>query len=158
MCKGSILPASSCDVPCLTNAETAMPCHGERWLRLAFIGMLWKTESLGFFFFFLQQKGQYKYKSWTPINSLRKRAAKPCARLFSSASEMTGSFQTKPGSAFFQCRCVLVLLCPVRCTILKSPTGHLFATMFLAVLHPSCPKIESAQSSKSIVSASCGDN
>lgn len=66
----------------------------------------------------------------------------------SSASEMTGSFQTEWGIAFFP---VPVLLCPGKQAILKSPTGHLFATLFLAVLHPSCPKIESAQSSKSIL-------
>lgn len=78
-------------------------------------------------------------------------AAKPSAYPFSSASEMTGSFQTELGDAFFQCRCMLVLLCPVKYIILKSPTGHLFAKMFLAILHPSCTEIECAQRSKFIL-------
>lgn len=46
---------------------------------------------------------------------------------------------------------LLALLCPVKCIILKSPTGHLVARMFLAVCHQSCPKIEFAQRSRTIL-------
>ena len=106
------------------------------------IGTLLENKS-SWNFFFLRQKGQYKHKSWTPINSPCKRSSKASACLFPSASEMTECFQTALGSAFFQCQCMLVLPCPVKYIILKCPTGHLLATMFLAVLHPWCPDIKS---------------
>lgn len=131
-----------CDSAHLTSVLRVIWCYVERWLQLAWLVLFWKRKALGIFF--QRQKGQYKHKSWTPINSPCKHSSKASACLLPSASEMTGRFLTALGSAFPQCQCVLVLLRPVKYVILKSPTGHLFPTMFLAVLHPSCPDIESA--------------
>lgn len=102
-------------------------------------------------FFFSDKKGNTSTSLELLLIVPASTAAKPSACLFPSASEMTGSFQTALGTVFFQCRCMLVLLRSVKYIILKSPTGHLFATMFSAVLHPSCPKIEPAQGSESIL-------
>lgn len=105
------------------------------------MGTVWEEKS--FWIFFSEKEGDAS----TSLELLIALQAQQQSRV-SSASEMTGSFQTEWGIAFFP---VPVLLCPGKQAILKSPTGHLFATLFLAVLHPSCPKIESAQSSKSIL-------
>lgn len=126
-----------CDSGHLTSVLRVMWCYvkdGCSWLDWYSSGKQKLLE-----FFFLRQKGQYKHKSWTPINSPCKGSSKASACLFPSASEMTECFQTALGSAFFQCQCMLVLPCPVKYIILKCPTGHLLATMFLAVFHPSCP-------------------
>lgn len=131
-----------CDSAHLTSVLRVIWCYVERWLQLAWLVLFWKRKALGIFF--QRQKGQYKHKSWTPINSPCKHSSKASACLLPSASEMTGRFLTALSSAFSQCQCVLVLLRPVKYVTLKSPTGHLFPTMFLAVLHPSCPDIESA--------------
>lgn len=87
----------------------------------------------------LDQKGTTS--TWTPINNPCKHSISllvPLPERFWNDREFSN--RTRP--CVFPMPTVLALLSPVKCIILKSPTGHLFARMFLAVLHPSCPKIE----------------
>lgn len=87
-----------CDSAHLTSVLRVIWCYVERWPQLAWLVLFWKRKALGIFF--QRQKGQYKHKSWTPINSPCKHSSKASACLLPSASEMTGRFLTALGSAF----------------------------------------------------------
>lgn len=119
------------------------------WLRIASAGLYCFCLGTEKHFVPLpHQKGTTS--TWTPINS-------PCIHSSSLRVPVSKCFwndrelSNRTGLCIFPMPTLLALLCPVKCIILKSPTGHLFARMFLAVLHPSCPKIEYALRSKTIL-------
>lgn len=88
--------------------------------------------------------------TWTPINSPCKHSSRlhvPVSKCFWNDRELSN----RTGLCIFPMPTLLALLCPVKCIILKSPTGHLVARMFLAVRHQSHPKIEFAQRSRTIL-------
>jgi hypothetical protein len=92
------------------KALAAMPCSGEGSPQLAFIGTVLEEKSF-WLFFFLAVKGTTSTNLELLLIVPASAAAKPRAYPFSSAFEMTGSFQTEPGRAFFPMLTKLVLQC-----------------------------------------------